>query len=351
MKLGVLHLSDIHFRRENDPARKYCECIAKACYQTAHQSDEFVIVVTGDIAFGGQAIEYQYASEFLASISSKLQTETGKKINVFLAPGNHDCALIPEDEIRTLTINKIIETQGKDLSQALIDKCTEAQFEYIKFEEKIRLLEPVFEDRLWKEFELPVGGGILRISSINAAWMSTLHESAGQLVFPIQNYAEHLEAPCSLRLALIHHPLNWYCQSTYHPMRRALKTHCNAILSGHEHSIGSEIVSDLNGSTLILEAPALQPHESNLEPQFNCLLFETENKIVYENRYKATEHMPLPVEQEREHSFDTNGKCTRLNKINPDFLKLLMDPGGNFTHPVRGALSAEEIFVSTARRK
>lgn len=345
MKLGVLHLSDIHFRREDDPARKYGECIAKACYQTARQSDEFIIVVTGDIAFGGQAIEYKYASDFLASISSKLKTETGREINIFLAPGNHDCALIPEDEIRTLTIDKVIDTQGKDLSQALINKCTEAQSEYIKFEEKTRLLEPVFEDRLWKEFELPVGGGILRISSINAAWMSTLHESAGQLVFPIQNYAEHLEAPCSLRLALIHHPLNWYCQNTYHPMRRALKTHCNAILSGHEHSIGSEIISDLNGSTLILEAPALQPHEKNLEPQFTCLLFETENKIVYETRFKATEHMPLQLEQEREHSFDTNGECTRLNKINPDFLKLLMDPGGNFTHPVRGTLSAEEIFV------
>ena len=345
MKLGILHLSDIHFRHEDDPARKYGECIAKACYQTAHQSDEFVVVVTGDIAFGGQATEYRYASELLSTISSKLQTEMGRPVNIFLAPGNHDCALVPEDEIRTLTIDKVIETQGKDLRQALIDKCTEAQVEYFKFEAKIRLLEPVFEDRLWKEFELPVGGGILRISSINAAWMSKLHESAGQLVFPIQNYVEHLEAPCSLRLALIHHPLNWYCQNTYHPMRRALKTHCNAILSGHEHSIGSEVVSDFNGSTLLLEAPALQPHESNLEPQFTCLLFETVNKVVYETRFKATDSLPEKLNQELEHSFDTSTKCARLNRIHPEFLKLLMDPGGNFTHPLRGALSAEEIFV------
>lgn len=345
MKLGVLHLSDIHFRREDDPARKYGECVAKACYQTAHQCDEFVVVVTGDIAFSGQATEYRYATELLSTISSKLKTEIGRRVNIFLAPGNHDCALIPEDEIRALAIDKIIDTQGKDLSQALVDKCTDAQTEYFKFEASTRLLEPIFEDRLWKEFELAVGGGILRISSINAAWMSRLHESAGQLVFPIENYVEHLEAPCSLRLALIHHPLNWYCQNTYHPMRRALKTHCNAILSGHEHSIGSEVVSDLNGSTLMLEAPSLQPHENDLVPQFTCLLFEIENKAVYETRFKATESLPEQLSPEIEHSFDTSKKREKLNRIHPNFLEVLMDPGGNFTHPLRGALSTEEIFV------
>ena len=73
MKLGVLHLSDIHFRRDTDPARKYGECVSKACYQIARRSDEFVVVVTGDIAFGGQATEYKYASELLSTISTKLQ--------------------------------------------------------------------------------------------------------------------------------------------------------------------------------------------------------------------------------------------------------------------------------------
>ena len=345
MKLGVLHLSDIHFRKHTDRAIKYGESIAKACYQVAGQSDEFVVIITGDIAFSGQAQEYEYANELLSVILAKLESETGQQPNVFLTPGNHDCALIPEDEIRTLTIDKIIEAPDADIRQAYIDKCTEAQTEYFNFEKKIRLLEPVFEDKLWKEYELPVGNRILRISSINAAWMSKLHESVGQLVFPIQNYVEHLEAPSSLRLALIHHPLNWYCQSTYHPMRKALKTHCNAILSGHEHSIGSEKVADVNGSTLMFEAPALQPHETGLEPQFTCLLFETGNKVVYETRYKASDSLPEQVGKELVHSFDTSSKSSRLNQIRPEFQKLLIDPGGNFTHPLHGTLNAEDIFV------
>ena len=179
MKLGVLHLSDIHFRRESDPARKYGESIAKACYATAHQSDEFIIVVTGDIAFGGKAVEYGYAAELFSTILSALKAEIGRPVNIFLAPGNHDCALLPEDEIRSLTIDKVVELQGSELRLAWIEKCTEAQAEYYKFESMVRVLEPVFEDRLWKEFELQVGDGVLRVSSINAAWMSKLHESQG----------------------------------------------------------------------------------------------------------------------------------------------------------------------------
>lgn len=345
MKLGVLHLSDIHFRYANDPARDYSDCIAKACYQKAHQSDEFIIVVTGDLAFGGQPTEYKYAKDLLLDIKQKLHLETQKEIHIFLAPGNHDCSLIPEDEVRSLTIESIIKNQSQQPKQALIKKCTEAQLEYFAFEKSIRTIKPTFEDELWKEYEINVGSGILRISSINAAWMSRLHESAGQLVFPINEYIEHLEEPSSLRLALIHHPLNWYCQSTYHPMRKALKTHCNAILSGHEHSIGSEVVTDTNGSTLMLEAPALQPHEKGLEPSFTCLLFETSNKLVHESLFKASQGLPEKIGPDKEHSFDTSLKFSKSNQINPEFLKILTDAGGKFTHPTRGNLSAEEIFV------
>ncbi len=275
MKLGVLHLSDIHFHKEDDPATQFGDSIAKACYTTAHQSEEFIIVVTGDIAYSGSEAEYRHAKELLSTICTKIEAEVGKTVNIFLAPGNHDCVLKPEDEIRTITIDKVIEHPEKELSQQVVDKCTEAQAHYFRFEKSIQVLPPVYEDKLWKEYELVVGGGVVRISSINAAWMSKIPEVAGTLIYPIESYYSQLEAPCTLRLALIHHPLNWYCQATYHPMRRALKAHCNVILSGHEHSIGSEVISDHNGNTLMLEAPALQPHEKQFVPQFSCLLFET----------------------------------------------------------------------------
>jgi len=346
VKLGILHLSDIHLRKKTDIAIGLTGSIAKACYQIGHQSDDFIIVVTGDIAFGGQEEEYKLAKGLLVSLKDLLQAELGKVVNIFLAPGNHDCSLLPEDEIRTLTIDRVIEDAGKDIKDSWINKCTEAQKEYFLFESSIRGVDPIFSDALWHEFEVTVGGGVVRISALNAAWMSRLHEVQGQLVFPIEKYIEQLEAPSSLRLALIHHPLNWYCQSSYHPLRKALRTHCGAILSGHEHSVGSEVIQDSNGhSVLMLESPALQPHEGHLKPEFTCLLFDTEENTVIERRYEATTHLPVQVGCESTHAINLSGNNCRTNKIHPDFAKYLMDPGGNFSHPEKGSISSEMVFI------
>lgn len=346
MKLGILHLSDIHLRKKTDVALSLASSIAKACYQTGHQSDEFIIVVTGDIAFGGKKDEYALAKTLFVNLKSLLETELGKVVNIFISPGNHDCSLLPEDEIRTLTIDKVIESSGVDLKGSWINKCTEAQQEYFSFESSLRGIEPVFSDVLWHEFELTVGGGVVRISALNAAWMSRLHEVQGQLVFPIDQYMEQLEAPATLRLALIHHPLNWYCQSSYHPLRKALRTHCGAILSGHEHSVGSEVIQDSNGqAVLMLESPALQPHEEHLKPEFTCLLFDTDENSVIEKRYEATADLPVQIGSESTHSIKLSGSNCRTNKIHPDFSKFLMDPGGNFSHPERGNISSEMVFI------
>ena len=147
-----------------------------------------MVVVTGDVAFGGKCHEYEYAKELLSEVADKISAETGLNVNVFVTPGNHDCNLIPEDEIRNITISTIASGQSSALSDAVVNKCTEAQRDYFEFESSIRLIKPVFEDKLWKEFEFVAGGGVVRISVINAAWMSTLNESPGQLVFPVDRY-------------------------------------------------------------------------------------------------------------------------------------------------------------------
>ncbi|WP_165676699.1 STAND family AAA ATPase [Metapseudomonas otitidis] len=346
MKLGILHLSDIHFRTPNDPALKFGSTIAKSCYKVGHETEKFIIIVTGDIAFSGKKEEYDYAKKLLLEIRNALETELRQEIDIFAAPGNHDCSLLPEDETRSLVIEKVIDQQTQNLKQFWLDTCTKAQSEYFLFEKEIRKTQPIFEDNLWKEFEIKIQEETLRISSINAAWMSRINETAGQLVFPIDRYLEHLESPCNLRLALLHHPLNWYCQATYHPMRKALKTNCSAILSGHEHSIGSEVISDSSGqSTLKIEAPALQPHENDLAPQFSCLLFDTENNSVIERRFIASNSSPKENGNAINHSLNLSERCINSKKIHPDFRSSLMDPGGKFTHPQRGELNAEDIFV------
>lgn len=65
MKLGVLHISDIHIKNSTDKVLEVGSSIAKACYATAHQSDAFAIIITGDIAFSCKKEEYDLAEVFL----------------------------------------------------------------------------------------------------------------------------------------------------------------------------------------------------------------------------------------------------------------------------------------------
>ncbi|WP_285410861.1 metallophosphoesterase [Pseudomonas sp. FR229a] len=156
MKLGVLHISDIHIKNPTDKVLAVGSSIAKACYATAHQSDAFAIIVTGDIAFSCKKEEYALAETLFKTIKSEIETEIGRDINIFLAPGNHDCLLKPENEGRTIIIEQIVKNPTKANSKNLVDNCTSVQSEFFAFQEKVSTLTPLYSDNLWKEYELKI---------------------------------------------------------------------------------------------------------------------------------------------------------------------------------------------------
>jgi len=84
-----------------------------------------------------------------------------------------------------------------------------------------------------------------------------------------------LMEPATLRLALVHHPLNWYAQSSYHDLRKKLRGHCNAIFSGHEHTATISTIRDFGvADNLTFEADALQPHSATEVPGFSLAIFD-----------------------------------------------------------------------------
>lgn len=345
MKLGILHLSDIHIANAADKCLSIADEIAKASYGLAHRSDAFIIIVTGDIAYGGQECEYLLAQELISNIRSKILAETKRSVEVIVTPGNHDCVLKPADLVRTLIIDQVVQDEKKASVPEIVELCTKVQENFFAFRSSVETITPLYSDKLWNEYLISVGGAEVRISSLNAAWMSRIPEPQGQLVFPIDNYYEQLEAPSTLRLSLIHHPLNWYCQSSFHPLKKALRTHSNAILSGHEHSSGSEEIIDPSvGSVLLFEGAALQPHGSSSEHRFSCLLFDVGEGQVFEERYLSSGQYPKLIE-ELSHALKKSTGCGVKNNIDNIFLDRLSDPGGNFTGLDSRAISAEDIFL------
>ena len=109
--------------------------------------------------------------------------------------------------------------------------------------------------------------------------MSHIKEKPGHLVFPVNKYRE-LQLPNSaITVVLLHHPLNWYAQGTYHPLKQFLKSTTDFIISGHEHLQGASETEDVFSThTIFIEGGAINPHEASGISSFNTIYFDIPEK-------------------------------------------------------------------------
>ena len=278
MRLAILHLSDIHIHGTSDKVLSKADQIASSFFTEVRASDAALILVTGDIAYSGKEIEYEAAIPFLKRIQELVAAESQSIVtDIICVPGNHDCELIPEVKARTILVDHVANNPDSEIDVTVIDTCTDAQSAYFKFRDHVTASKAINDHKLWTEYELQIAGKNIRISAINASWMSKMPEKPGQLVFPVHLFNDLLSEPSNLRIAMVHHPLNWYAQASYHPLRNALRSRADVLLSGHEHAIGSgEVIDGREGRSLYFEAPALQSHESSPNLEYSIVSLDVD---------------------------------------------------------------------------
>lgn len=346
MKLAILHLSDIHLHGADDQILKRAKEIAKSTFPHVRTSDACLVLITGDIAFSGTKDQYKLANLFLNEILEAIKLEGCHHVDVLMVPGNHDCQLLPENKARTIIIERVANDQSFAEDPQCVDVCVNVQADYFKFRKSITKLAPVKDHPLWTEYEFLIAGKVVRISAINASWMSRLPENPGSLVFPTHQFHEWLSESAELRIAMVHHPLNWYSQSSYHMLRTALRTNCSIILSGHEHvSTGGEISEFGCRRQIFLEAAALQPHDSTEQAGFSVLMIDTESDLASQHQFQLTtsDIKTATVCQVNLGSL-LRGSANGLT-ITKEFDCQLRDPGGGFGHPDKEHLEIDDVFI------
>lgn len=273
-----------------------------------------------------------------------------------MVPGNHDCVLKPEKKSRSLLISSVIENPENAEDDSVVDSCVAAQDNYFKFRDKLTSTAPKFDHKLYTEYEFLVTNKVIRFSAINASWMSRIPENPGQLVYPANKFKDIISEPAELRFVLLHHPLNWYCSSSFHELRTLIRTHATAVLSGHEHINHSGLIKENNtGNSFYFEANALQPHEVDLQSGYSILNFEfganSDSQAVRQTTYQinATEISIIEVYDSSLVNINSN-PSTGLS-LKPDFLRNLSDPGGGFIHPDKEQLQLEDLFVYSELKK
>lgn len=283
MKSVFVHLSDIHFGQEKDGGTDAANADAKArliddartqlaklgCPATG-------VIVTGDIAYSGQAHQYAMAASWLADLTDAIGCD---RTDVQLIPGNHD---VDRSKI-TNTMDSVLFSvrEGGDIwLDRHLDNPDECAALYHRFD-------------AYKGFaldyrcELDLNGGVsqsatlelapgrsIRFVRLNSALICSGHPEEGKLILgqrqrqiPIEEGVENV--------VLSHHPLNWFQDSV--KARGYLRGRARVFISGHEHFPNLDIEDVEEGCQLMmLAAGATAPDEvdDKFTYKYNILTFE-----------------------------------------------------------------------------
>src|ERR1035437_6635764 len=120
MRILLIHLSDLHIGSSDDPVLSRTDAICDAVQNLEYEPKAVIIIVSGDVAFSGQEMEYLAAGEFLERIrwalSTRLHSRSSNVPLVILTaavPGNHDCNFTSDQQARNRSEEHTSELQSR----------------------------------------------------------------------------------------------------------------------------------------------------------------------------------------------------------------------------------------------
>ena len=250
-QLSWLHISDLHIKSEGDSFSQQEACRALTRH-IADAGDSFpqihFVLVTGDVAYSGQAEQYSLAEDIFRALSTTLGVPQDK---FFFVPGNHDvnrsvnwlayegarafCAgqlkvdrLLCDQELKS-----VLDRQSQ--FWAFVSRFTNGQ------QRRAIPCGLGYATSLFIE-ELPI-----EILGLNSAWLCGGDREDGKLLIgerqTIELVEETREDYVALRLALAHHPMDCLAEWDRAPCAQRILPFVDFFHRGHLHqsevSLGS----------------------------------------------------------------------------------------------------------------
>lgn len=347
MTAVILHLSDIHIKSPKDPILKRTKNIAACVYSSLPSASKVFVVVSGDIAFSGQADQYALAEAFFSEIRSAIVAEADVPVSFVIVPGNHDCDFDKNNSARKMLIKSIDESDDPEIDASVIETCTSIQGDYFAFRDALENNPEAYGDSLWRTARYEVEGKSFSFECLNVSWVSKLREEPGRLYFPVEHYKDEKSGCVDVRFVVLHHPLNWFSQTIYKPFRTFLRQTANIIISGHEHQANVGIVHDSESEkSAFVEGCVLQGEKDLSDSAFNVVVLDVEVRQFASTRYAWDGNMYKPTEEGSWADYhDLPAKRANPFPIADSFLERLDDPGAFFKHPGQTNITLSDIFV------
>ncbi|OMD81174.1 MULTISPECIES: metallophosphoesterase [Paenibacillus] len=269
--LRVVHLSDFHFSK--DSKRDFeLYCIKPLIEDLARINQDKkidLIIFSGDLidkgglSFGQEKIDLAFL-EFEDYVIKPILEELNLSRDSFLfVPGNHDIDRKADTERMEKALNVTL-TCTEDVNKYIDDDdLTDGSKRIIKFKE--------FEKSYYSgtrhdisnfasTFRFNFDGLRVGVSCFNSSWRCwDSDKDKGKILLgerQVENAIEKLEG-LDLKLAVIHHPLDWLNQFEKKNVENLIHKYYNLMFCGHVHEGESEYKTNMFGGTLLVSvAPA-----------------------------------------------------------------------------------------------
>jgi hypothetical protein len=351
MPVALVHLSDIHLGIHSNSIRSKLSALAAAVCSTDPMCDEYIFILSGDVASTGVAAEYKVAAEVLGELRCHITSHNRKAtVRFYPVPGNHDCFLPESDSnLRDALINAIapsLPTLKPD--PAILAELLRRQDAYWQFCETFLGADKAATARLFSSHSVPVGPGHFQLNLYNTAFLSKRHEEQGELLVPIElvRSLSAVDPTCALSISVFHHPYVWLHADIAVAFRSHIEQTSDVVLTGHLHvdyAYSQEPVT--GGRILYSEGDVLQEPDNPKHSGFRIILLNLQDAlrrvVLYgwvENRY-SMKHDTGWAELSR--------SAVRLDLPRPtaEFLSYLSNNGIGLVHRSKGPLPLDSVFV------
>jgi 3',5'-cyclic AMP phosphodiesterase CpdA len=353
MKLILLHLSDLHIKEsvKKNPILLRAESLVAAAASTAPNAAHCFVVITGDIAFSGQQIEYSIADSFFKELQDHLSNRlSGCDCHFVMIPGNHDCDFSKPNPVREALVAKLTPD---NFDEAIYSKCVEVQDNYRAFANqwraqnaRVKKISGIYTREI---YDLPET--VIEFHLINSAWMSSLEECQGRHLFPVEllESGNNSGYAASLVVTALHHPYNWFEAVNARALRSQLEATSDIILTGHEHEGGHFYKRHDTGERIeYLEGVLLQDSKNPYMSQFHVVVIDL-NEQMHEVHTFAWDKKSGPYRPESASipsPFQRNRHRLQMEFVlKESFEEFLTDPGAQFTHPTKQHILLNDLFV------
>ena len=347
MKLGIIQLSDIHINNENDMiinnVSKVVDSIKNKCYCL----DKIILLITGDICFSGTSDQYEVAYCFISDIVESLEKYINKKINVFIAPGNHVCNFDNNNGARAAIIKQVL-IDGK-VDESIAECCCIVQKEYNEF---LNLFNDksstcVFKDNLVRIYKIDNLKKDIYFIMLNTSWISQKKEKTGEMYFPIDNYENEINKCLDgLVITFFHHPSKWNNPIVSNYLDNKIESFSDFIFEGHEHiSQKYEKCSD-NNHCVYIRGNALQDDRNPGKSEFDFVIIDMDQGVYNYQvlSFDNGNYIKIKDSEWVDYKEIIENKKEKF-KLKNETLKIINDIGFNLSHPRKDRLVLKDIFV------